>query len=75
MLQIKMLSAGAETTTKRAGTFVVVSAMTANIVALIEYNNESLYRISSGVAGLVVLGMPSLDDAKSSTFSLIPSLV
>lgn len=40
MLQIEMLSAGAETTTKRTGTFVVVSALTANIVALIEYNNE-----------------------------------
>ena len=72
MLQIEMLGAGAENHHKED--FVVVSAMTAYIVALIEYNNECLYRISSGVAGLVVLGMPSLDDAKSSTFSLIPSL-
>ena len=39
------------------------------------HSNERLYRISSGLAGLVVLGMPSLDDAKSSTLSLIPSLV
>ena len=64
-----------KTTTMGTGTFVVVSALTGNIVALIEYNNECLYRISSGLAGLVVLGMSSLDDAKSSTLSLIPSLV
>ena len=37
--------------------------------------NGRFYRISSELAGLVVLGMPSLDDAKSSTLSLIPSLV
>lgn len=40
-----------------------------------QHFNENLYRISSGLADLVVLGMPSLDDAKSSTLSLIPSLV
>ena len=39
------------------------------------HSNKRLYRISSGLAGLVVLGMPSLEDAKSSTLSLIPSLV
>ena len=47
-----------------------------DVVVIVErYVNERLYRISSGLAGLVVLGMPSLDDAKSSTLSLIPSLV
>lgn len=40
-----------------------------------QHFDENLYRISSGLADLVVLGMPSLDDAKSSTLSLIPSLV
>ena len=39
------------------------------------HSNERLYRISSRPGVLVVLGMPSLDDAKSSTLSLIPSLV
>ena len=47
-----------------------------DIAALVEGQfNKCPYRISSGLAGLVVLGMPSLDDAKSSTLSLIPSLV
>ena len=39
------------------------------------HSNERPYRISSKPGVLVVLGMPSLDDAKSSTLSLIPSLV
>ena len=47
-----------------------------DVAVLVErHSNERLYRISSGLVGLVVLGMPSLDDAKSSTSSLIPSLV
>ena len=47
-----------------------------DIAVLVEgHFNKCPYRISSGLAGLVVLGMPSLDDAKSSTLSLIPSLV
>ena len=44
-----------------------------DVAVLVErHSNERPYRISSGLAGLVVLGMPSLDDAKSSTLSLIP---
>ena len=47
-----------------------------DVVVIVERHvNGHLYRISSGLAGLVVLGMPSLDDAKTSTLSLIPSLV
>ena len=47
-----------------------------DVVVIVERHvNGRLYRISSGLTGLVVLGMPSLDDAKSSTLSLIPSLV
>lgn len=58
-----------------AGAFVVVGNELDVVVIVERYVNERLYRISSGLAGLVVLGMPSLDDAKSSTLSLIPSLV
>lgn len=64
-----------KTTTKGTGTFVVVGNELDVVVIVERYVNERLYRISSGLAGLVVLGMPSLDDAKSSTLSLIPSLV
>ena len=59
-----------------AGAFVVAGGGELNVGVHVErHYNEHLYRISSGLAGLVVLGMPSLDDAKSSTLSLIPSLV
>ena len=60
---------------KGAGTFVAVGNELDVVVIVERYVNGRLYRISSGLAGLVVLGMPSLDDAKSSTLSLIPSLV
>jgi len=63
------------TTTMGTGTFVVVGGELDVAVLVERHSNERLYRISSGLAGLVVLGMPSLDDAKSSTLSLIPSLV
>ena len=63
-----------KTTTKGPVPFVVVGELDAAVLAE-RHSNERLYRISSGLAGLVVLGMPSLDDAKSSTLSLIPSLV
>ena len=47
-----------------------------DVVVIVEQHfNGRPYRISSWLAGLVVLGMPSLDDAKSSTLFLIPSLV
>lgn len=55
--------------------FVVVGGELDAAVLAERHSNERLYRISSGLVGLVVLGMPSLDDAKSSTLSLIPSLV
>ena len=75
MLQIEMLSAGAEDHHKGACPFRGGGGEL-DVAALVErHSNERLYRISSGLAGLVVLGMPSLDDAKSSTLSLIPSLV
>lgn len=64
-----------KTATKGTGTFVAVGNELDVVVIVERYVNERLYRISSGLAGLVVLGMPSLDDAKSSTLSLIPSLV
>ena len=64
-----------KTTTKGTGTFVAVGNELDVVVIVERYVNERLYRISSGLAGLVVLGMPSLDDTKSSTLSLIPSLV
>ena len=64
-----------KTTTKGTGTFVVVGSELDVAVRVEQHFNENLYRISSGLADLVVLGMPSLDDAKSSTLSLIPSLV
>ena len=64
-----------KTATKGADIFVVVGNELDVVVIVERYVNERLYRISSGLTGLVVLGMPSLDDAKSSTLSLIPSLV
>lgn len=64
-----------KTTTKGPVPFVVVVGELDVVVIVERYVSERLYRISSGLAGLVVLGMPSLDDAKSSTLSLIPSLV
>lgn len=65
-----------KTTTKGPVPFVVVVGGELDVAVLVErHSNERPYRISSGLAGLVVLGMPSLDDAKSSTLSLIPSLV
>ena len=64
-----------KTTTKGPVPFVVVVGELDAAVLAEQHSNERLYRISSGLAGLVVLGMPSLDDAKSSTLSLIPSLV
>ena len=64
-----------KTTTKGPVPFVVVGGELDAAVLAERHSNERLYRISSGLAGLIVLGMPSLDDAKSSTLSLIPSLV
>ena len=64
-----------KTATKGTGAFVAVGNELDVVVIVERYVNERLYRISSGLAGLVVLGMPGLDDAKSSTLSLIPSLV
>lgn len=68
-------SAVVKATTKAPVPFVVVGHEL-DIAMLVERHfNKCPYRISSGLAGLVVLGMPSLDDAKSSTLSLIPSFV
>ena len=64
-----------KTATKGTGTFVAVGNELDVVVIVERYVNERLYRIPSGLAGLVVLGMPSLVDAKSSTLLLIPSLV
>lgn len=66
---------GPKITTKAPVSFVVVGGELDVAVLVERHSNERPYRISSGLAGLVVLGMPSLDDAKSSTLSLIPSLV
>lgn len=75
MLQIEMVNAGAEDHHKGSCP-LCGGGGELDAAALAErHSNERLYRISSGLAGLVVLGMPSLDDAKSSTLSLIPSLV
>ena len=63
------------TTTKVPVPFVVVGYELDIAVLVGGHFNKCPYRISSGLAGLVVLGMPSLDDAKSSTLSLIPSFV
>ena len=75
MLQIEMLNAGAEDHHEGDRHLCGGGGGLDVIVISGRHFNECLYRISSGVAGLVVLGMPSLDDAKSSTLSLIPSLV
>ena len=71
----RLLRAGAETTTKVPVPFVVVGGGLDVVVIVEQHFNGRPYRISSWLAGLVVLGMPSLDDAKSSTLFLIPSLV
>lgn len=75
MLQIETVEHRSRNHHKGPVPFVVVGGELDVAVLAERHSNERLYRISSGLAGLVVLGMPSLDDAKSSTLSLIPSLV